>query len=153
MQLRKGTINCQKSFQRVYNDCVAKATALICLPLKIDYICNLNDVTSTLVVDLCDPSNVIDADFGNEYAHLRAEEGNFTSEYSNIKFDVQTKNIKELQSVKALNATGIELSKKLSEKADLIDYIFHLCDKLMALIYLKVIYGKDFHFIQQRVLL
>lgn len=141
MQLERGATNCKQSFQRVYNDCVNKTSILICSPLKIDFICNLNDVASTLVTDLCDPSNVIDADFGDEYAHLKEKEMTFVSEYSNISFDYKASNPKELQAIKTLNETARELSMKLKEKANVMDYIFRLCDKLMVLIYLKIIYG------------
>lgn len=142
MQLERGTTKCKQSFKRVYDDCLNDANFLICSPLKIDFICNLNDVASSLVTDLCDPSNVIDADFGDEYAHLKEKEMNFVSEYSNISFDFMATNPKELHTIKTLNETGRELSRKLNEKANLMDYIFKICDKLMILIYLKIIYGK-----------
>ncbi|CAG9808186.1 unnamed protein product [Chironomus riparius] len=146
MQLERGTTKCKQSFQRVYDDCLKEANFLICSPLKIDFICNLNDVASSLVTDLCDPSNVIDADFGDEYAHLKEKEMNFVSEYSNISFDFMATNPKELHPIKTLNETGRELSRSLNEKAYLMDYIFRFCDKLMILIYLKIIYdGITYH--------
>ncbi|XP_070503328.1 protein sneaky [Chironomus tepperi] len=140
MQLERGTSKCKQSFQKVYDDCLNEANFLICSPLKIDFICNLNDVASSIVKDLCDPSNVIDADFGDEYAHLKEQEMNFVSEYSNISFDFLATNPKELHTIKTLNETGRKLSRKLNEKGKLMDYIFRFCDKLMILIYLKIIY-------------
>ena len=85
---------------------------------------------------------MIDADFGDEYAHLKQNEMNFVSEYSNISFDFMATNPKELHTIKTLNETGRELSRELNEKANLMDHIFRFCDKLMILIYLKIIYGK-----------
>jgi hypothetical protein len=113
----------------------------VCAPLKIDFICSAEELVSGLGADLCDSSNVIDADFGSEYYELRQQEMKFTSAYSNISFDYEASNLSNFAAVRVLNETGRELSQALDEKVKLIDYIFRFCSRLMMLMYLKIIYG------------
>lgn len=150
MQLENGSKNCEKAFQRVYDECLEKIPAIanyiICSALKIDFICNVGDVATKFGPNICDPSQVIDEDFGNEYARLKEKEMRFMSEYSNISFNYQTGNVYDSHAIKILNETERELSKRINEKIHLMDYIFRIFSKLMILIYLKIIYGKLIYF-------
>lgn len=124
----------------------AVADYIVCAPLKIDFICNVEDAVTSVGANLCDTSDVIDADFGDEYSHLKEKEMKFMSEYSNFSFDYRVTDPKDMEAVRILNETSRELSQKLNEKVKLMDYAFRFLDKLMIFIYLKIIYGKTLEF-------
>lgn len=142
LQLQNGETNCEKSFQRVHQKCLdflpAIANQIICSPLKVDLICGMVNIFDE---DICDPSDVIDASFGNEYAELKAKGLSFMSDYRNISFNYTKVNPSELHAIRMVNETGREISQILNEKTRLMDYIFYICNELMVVIYLKIVYG------------
>lgn len=91
--------------------------------------------------DICDPSDVIDASFGDEYAQLKAKGMNFLSDYRNISFNYTKVDPSELHAIRMANETGHEISQILNEKTRLMDYVFHICNELMIVVYLKIVYG------------
>ncbi|KAG5673428.1 hypothetical protein PVAND_003476 [Polypedilum vanderplanki] len=145
-QFERGAKNCEKAFQRVYDECFEKAPPIanyiVCAPLKIDFICNAGDFITNVGVgaNICDSSRVIDAEFGNEYFELRKQEMKFMSDYSNISFNYKVNDPRDFEAMRLLNETGKELSQELNEKVKLMDGIFRFCSKLLILIYLKIIY-------------
>lgn len=117
---------------------------IICWPLKIDYICGIEDWLSSARVDVCDPSNsnVIDSNFGSGYAQMKELGKQFTAHSGNISFNYTRENVKKLNAVKLINETSKEIKMKVEEKANYFHHAIRLVDKLMILIYFKIIYGK-----------
>lgn len=143
LQLQNGATNCEKSFEKVHKKCLDSlppyANQILCSPLKIDFICGVVNVFGDAI---CDPSNVIDASFGDEYAQLKEKGMNFMSDYRNISFNYTKVNPNELHAIQMANETTREISQILNEKTRLMDYVFNICSKLMIVIYVKIIFGE-----------
>lgn len=114
---------------------------IICWPLKIDFICGIENVFAN-AADVCDPSPVVDSNFGSEYMRLREVERKFTMHYGNVSINYTTSNVKEIQAVKALNQASRSVGRELEKKATLLDKVIYYVEKLMVLFYIKVIYGE-----------
>lgn len=147
MQLKRGASNCEKSFNKVHQNCLAQIpdviNYVICSPLKIDFICEAEKIFTNNLVNVCDPSKVIDADFGYEYAGLREKSMKLKTEYRNISFNYKTVDPDKIQAIQMLKKTGAGVSQTLNEKVRLIDYVYNIFRKLLLVIYLKIIYGEN----------
>lgn len=77
LQLEKGVHRCKNSFKQIYDQCYEKlpivVNTLLCWPLKIDFVCNSNDLFGT-EKDICTPEHVIDSEFGADYSELKDAE-------------------------------------------------------------------------------
>jgi hypothetical protein len=146
MQLKRGETNCGEAFRKVHEKCLSQIpdviNYVICSPLKIDFICGAEKIFTNNIVNVCDPSKVIDADFGYEYAGLRAKSMKFETEYRNISFNYQTVDPDKIQAIQMLKKTGAGVSQTLNEKVRLIDHVYSIFKKLLIVIYAKIIYGK-----------
>lgn len=73
-----------------YEKCIAKLPAivnrLLCLPMKVTFICNIGDAFSN-EHGICDPSHEIDNDFGENYAELKDIQHTFLANFSNAKIN------------------------------------------------------------------
>lgn len=142
--LNQGKRKCEAAFQIAYDKCFENVPAIvnyiICLPMKIDFICGVENVFSN-VVNICNPSTVIDSRFGSEYVKLKEMERKFTMHYGNISINYTTADVRKTIAMKSINETRQIVSKKLQEKADHLDRIIYYVEKLMVFIYIKVIYG------------
>jgi hypothetical protein len=143
--LESGKKKCEAAFDQVYQSCLKETPAVVnsvvCLPLKIDFICGAGNLFSKAFVNICDPSKVIDASFGTDYVDLKKVAKNFTNEYGSMSINYTTSNVKDLNAVKSFDATSRRVGRHLEEKANLIEKVFRYVQKLMILIYFKVIYG------------
>lgn len=110
---------------------------VICLPLKIDYICNVHKTKEYV----CDPSGVIDAGFGYAYESLLKNSEKFMASYRNISFSLKIIDPNKMKGVKMLKHAGKGISAAVNEKIRLMDHIMMFCKKLFVLIFLKIIYG------------
>lgn len=74
-QLDHAVDKCYKAFADAYDRCWAKLPTIIntvlCWPVKVDSACKLFKMGDTSG-KLCDPSQIIDRDFGDKYAELKA---------------------------------------------------------------------------------
>lgn len=114
---------------------------IICLPLKIDFVCGVEDLFSNLGGNLCDPSNVIDASFDADYTRLKEKGRQFMVHYGNVSINYTASTDDVRHTVKSINDTSRSIVKKLKEKTTFIDDFVHYVGKFMLLIYFKVIYG------------
>lgn len=141
----QGLKKCQKSFNETFSKCVSKVppvlNSIICLPLKLDTICGVNNFFVKSVADVCDPSKVYDSSFGREFVQLKEKGRKFTSNYGNVSINYKTSNVKELRVVRMINGTTLSIEKKLEEKTKLVEDLLQFLKKFMAFVYLKVLYG------------
>lgn len=144
MQLSRGAEKCQESFSNAYNQCMDKMPSVInlmvCWPMKMDVICNIGD-SFTNLNDICDPSNVVDANFGQDYVKLKEIEGILMANESNIDISYETVDPRNLQIVKSLNESSNAIRKEVNDKIKLLDYCHYVIHKLMALVFIFMIYG------------
>lgn len=145
-QLKRGDSNCEEAFRKVHEKCLAQIPTVInyimCSPLKIDFICGAEKIFTNNIVNVCDPSKVIDADFGYEYAGLREKSMKFKTEYRNISFNYEIVDPDKMQAIQMLRKTGAGVSQTLNEKVRLMDYVYNIFRKLLVVIYVKIIYGR-----------
>lgn len=145
-QVEKGINKCEEAFNEAFKSCLEKAPPLlnniICLPMKIDFICSVSNFFSNAVGNVCDPSNVIDSNFGKEYAQLKDMGKKFTSLYGNVSVNYTKLNTNEVNVIKSINATSRGIIKTLDEKAAFVDMLVNYVQKFMIFIYFKVVYGK-----------
>lgn len=143
-QLSRGAEKCQKSFANAYSECLDKMPYLInymtCWPMKVDAFCDVGSSLADLS-SICDPSSVVDADFGNDYVKLKEIEGILMSNESNIDITYDTADPRELQIVKSMNQTNKAIQKEVNEKIKVLDYFYFLIHKLMGLVFFFIIYG------------
>ena len=131
---------CEEAFKKALEGCQRKVPSIvnqiICLPLKIDFICNVEDLYSKNFQ--CDPSNVIDSKFGPEYVELKELRKKFTTPYGDVSL-----NYTSPQSFAGESINGI--SKKINAKVDknifYIKAFTNLVCALLIFIYFQVFYG------------
>jgi len=143
--MKSGSKNCERAFERAFESCVAKAPSVIsyivCSPLKIDFMCGLaNANLHGIDSNICDPSKVIDSDFGNEYVRLREMERKFASR-NNIQINYTTTNPEEFHAFRSVNDTGRAIIQTFEKKAQLLNHFINFIHKLLLLISFKIIYG------------
>lgn len=145
-QLILGTKKCVRAFNTSLEKCMTQAPPLVnemvCWPLRIDYICGFENVFSNAGAKVCDPSNVIDANFGKDYARMKELGRQLTAQSGNISLNYTKPNLSDLKAVKMINETSRDIRARLDEKAHYVQVLMRLVDRFMLLIYLKVIYGK-----------
>lgn len=140
-----GSSECERAFDTAFKECQRKVPPIVndfvCLPLKIDFICGIeNMVPNAFRSDVCNPSNVIDSNFGLEYVKLKEIEKKFTAPFGDVSLNYTAP--KELHSVKSINETSQNVSKKVDEKvAYMNDFVNFTCG-ILAFIYFKVVFGK-----------
>ncbi|CAO1423843.1 unnamed protein product [Diamesa serratosioi] len=142
-QLNRGAEKCQKTFSKAFNECMDKMPSfvnhLVCWPMKIDMICDLAGGLAELS-SVCDPSDVVDDGFGEDYLKLKEIEGTFMTNESNIDINFETADPKDLQIVKSLNQTSKAIQKDFNEKVKLLDYCYYFIHKVMAFVFVLIIY-------------
>lgn len=144
-QFKLGQKKCESAFEKQYDSCyetVPAVLSVVCLPLKIDFICGLENLFAS-VADVCDPSSIIDADFGKNYKRLKEKGDRYLSHYGNVSIEIETADLRELEIVQSINKTSEGIATQLHEKKQFIDYLMRIFMKLMTLVYLKMIYGNS----------
>lgn len=114
---------------------------IVCWPLRVDLICGLGNVfpATDVTANVCDPSNVIDADFGKDYVRLKEMERQLTSPAGFISLNYTEP---KLSVAELINGTSRAIQEKLEVKSRYVLVLLRVIDRFMLLIYLKVIYGK-----------
>lgn len=144
MQLSRGVEKCQKSLSNAFKQCMDKIPSLInhmvCWPMKINVICDIGDSFANLN-DICDPSSVVDDDFGLDYVKLKEIEKILMANESNIDISYETVDPRKLRIVESMNQSSKAIQKEVNEKIKLLDYCHYVIHKLMALVFIFMIYG------------
>jgi hypothetical protein len=143
-----GSMECEKAFHETHESCLLKAPPavnyFICLPLKIDFICGIEKVLPNADSNACDPSNVIDSNFGDAYVELREMEKQFQSHYGNVSFNYTTTMSAEYRAVESINESNRIITMRLEEKTAYMDGFTRLVCGFMVFVYFKVVYGEIF---------
>lgn len=111
---------------------------IICWPLKVDLICGFPNLFPS---DTCDPSNVIDAHFQDEYAALKVMEKHFTTK-EKVSFNYTISEFKAHNAEKMIYDSTQSIKAEIDKKAKLIRALKIVVDKLMLFLFLKVVWGK-----------
>lgn len=114
---------------------------VICLPLKIDFVCGVEDLFLNIGGNLCDPSNVIDSTFNADYTRLKEKGRQFMVHYGNVSINYTASTDDVRRTMNSINITSRSIVKEIKEKTTFIDDFLHYVNKFMLLIYFKVIYG------------
>lgn len=91
LQIKRGTDKCMKAFSEMYEKCYNKlpflVNTLLCWPMKITFICNINDVLGigNGGSGICTPK--IDPELGENYIELRRTEKQLLGNFTNVKFN------------------------------------------------------------------
>lgn len=145
-QLEVEKNKCVQAFNTSHEKCMSQAPPLVndmvCWPLRIDYICGFEDVFYNAGAKVCDPSNVIDANFGKDYARMKELGRQLTAQSDNISLNYTKPYLSDLKAVRMINETSRDIRARLDEKAHYVQVLMRLVDRFMLLIYLKVIYRK-----------
>jgi E3 ubiquitin-protein ligase DCST1 len=143
--LESGKKRCQSQFNDVYQKCHKETPEvvnyIICWPLKIDFICSAGGLFSNPLIDICRPEDVIDESFGHDYVQLKNISDLFPMHYGNVSINYATVNIAEQRVVKSISSSSRRVGKHPEEKASIIERVFGYVQKLLILIYFKVLYG------------
>lgn len=134
---------CEKAFRKAFDDCQQKVPSIvnqiICLPLKIDFICNVEDFYSkTSQSNLCDPSNVIDSKFGPEYMELKKIQKKFTTRYGDVSLNHTSS---ESYAGKSINGLSEKINAKVDENIFYLKAFTNLVCALLVFVYFQVFYG------------
>ena len=144
MQLSRGAEKCQKSFSNAFSECMDKIPSLlnymVCWPMKVDIICDIGGSFANLSA-ICDPSSVVHDDFGDDYVKLKEIEGIFMTNEKNIDISYETVDPRKLQIVESMNQTSKAIQKDFNEKIKVLDYCYFVIHKLMAFVFVLIIYG------------
>lgn len=105
LQLEKGENRCKKAFEDAYNDCYEKLPAvidtLLCWPMKITLICNIEVYGFSKGENgICDPKNVLDENFGENYNNLKDIEDEFTKNITSVQINYEFINVEKIPGVK-----------------------------------------------------
>lgn len=136
-------MKCESAFQKELDSCHKKfptALGFVCLPLKIDFICGYENLFAN-IANVCDPSGVVDANFGEDYKRLKEMSSGYLSQYGNVSIDVERTDPRDIKIVKSISRTSDEIAIELKKKKRFVDHLIGVFLNLMILVYLKMIYG------------
>ncbi|KAK6639398.1 hypothetical protein RUM43_007671 [Polyplax serrata] len=163
--INRGTLRCRQIFADSYRQCTENLSPyvswLLCWPMKLTYICNLEQVFGGTAV--CDPSGVIQPGFGEGYATLKNIKSALRSNFRdvNIQFEVKkpASKVSELKmhhhhhhsrdmgdskidevNVKSAADVVRKITKTFDDKKTIFDVVILLIKRLLALMYLRVVY-------------
>lgn len=131
---------CKKAFRKSFEDCEQTipyvVNKIICLPLKIDFICAVEDLYSgTLLTNVCDPSNVIDSKFGPEYVELRKFQEKFTAPIGDVSLNYTS------QVGRSINGITEKINAKVDENLFYLESFVNLVCAFLVFVYCQVFYG------------
>lgn len=114
---------------RILND-------IICLPLKADFICGLdNSDSNDEKPNVCDPSDVIDSKFGLKYAELKEITKKFTGDAS-LNYTVSMPQ-NAVASMKCFS-----FNEKVDTKLAFMKTFVNFTCSVLVFIYFKIVYGR-----------
>jgi hypothetical protein len=128
--------SCETAFRKTFEDCKKTvpsiANEIVCLPLKINFICNIEDLVSKpSPANVCDPSNVIDSKFGTEYVELKKFQQKFTAPYGDVSVNYTSQTDRSIKGA----------SEEINENLFYLKALVNLVCAFLVLVYFQVFYG------------
>lgn len=138
--MKENENSCEQAFRKTFEDCKQKVprvvNEIICLPLKVDFICNVEDFyTKTPKTNVCDPSNVIDSKFGSEYVELKRFQQKFTAPYGDVSLNYTS------EAGRSINGISEKINAKIDENLFYLKALVNLVFAFLVFVFAQVFYG------------
>ncbi|XP_055905141.1 protein sneaky isoform X2 [Eupeodes corollae] len=144
-QLEKGENRCKDAFSSAHDKCMDKLpfviNTLLCWPLRIDYVCNMNLLGYQETGGICDPGNVIDAKLGENMIDLKETEDDLFQNITNVGISYEVVKIQQPAQLRAAKETAKVVMEEITEKKKTFDYIMSIMQRILSFVFLKIIYA------------
>lgn len=147
----EGILQCKRKFHNLYNKCrhkIAIVGVVLCLPLKLDKLCNILKLFPKLAGSSCNDLNGVGDGIGDKYVSCKSSQSDLMKEFDvNMDSEVTMGNLtlykkmmSEMES--AASETRVVVSNTLKEKDYFRRLFFFLCHLLAF--YTAIAYQKGY---------
>ncbi|KAI5633224.1 DC-STAMP-like protein domain-containing protein [Phthorimaea operculella] len=140
-QISRAIKLCFDAFDGAFQNCVKAMPAYVawamCWPLKITYICNLMHYIDG--AELCDSSKEVNSGLGEGYLYMKRAKREISDNLHDIKLQYKVNEIHQLYQVQDAKETGDRVMHAFEEKHIIMQYIIHLVNIFVALLFIRII--------------
>ncbi|XP_034253745.1 protein sneaky [Thrips palmi] len=120
--LTKAADRCRRTFQKAYDNCYDKVTFLaawlLCWPMKLTFICSM--VSSIGGASSCDPSTVVQPEFGADYASMQNASGALESGM-NVRLQYEVVTIAPMVDVHGADDVALAMAHDVARSKAILD--------------------------------
>ncbi|XP_055852072.1 protein sneaky isoform X2 [Episyrphus balteatus] len=144
-QLEKGENRCKNAFSSAHEKCMERlpvvVDTLLCWPLRIDFVCNMELLGYQETGGICDPSGVIDPKLGENMINLKETEHDLFQNVTDAGISFEVVKIQQPPQLKAAKETANIVMEEITAKKKSFDYIMSIMQRILSFVFLRVIHS------------